>query len=226
MNDFLKVMLFVLIGTAAMLIPMSLVTWRYRIQLYKGVLVALYAALCGTISTYLWFFVENHFIGGISFFGAVFLMPVAFYFAPRIFREPFGDLMDMFAPGICMMLAVMKVQCLLSGCCRGRELHIGDMVMQFPSQLAEMVNGLVLMAILLTLAMCRKGKGKLYPLFMILYGCTRFVLQIFREEWVTHTGVLPTYGTIWSVLAVIIGAVWLWKMHKKEKIQEQVQPEA
>lgn len=221
MNDFLKVVLFVVIGTVAMLIPMFLVAWHYKMRLFKIVFVALYAAVCGTVSTYLWFFVENRWIGGISFFGAVFLMPLAFWLAPRLFQETFENLMDSFAPGICMMLAVMKAKCYISGCCGGRELCIDDTFMRFPSQLAELANALVLMGILLLLAMRPKCRGRLYPWYMVLYGCSRFILQFFREEWVTHTGVLPTYGTIWSVLSVVIGIIWLRSLNLKEKAKKQ-----
>ena len=220
MNDFLKVILFVLIGTVAMLFPMAFVAWRYRIRISKSVLVALYAAFCGTISTYFWFFVENHWIGGISFFGAVLLMPLFFLPAPKIFRESYKDLMDMFAPGICMMLAVMKVKCHISQCCGGRELCVGDALVRFPSQLAEMTNALILMVVLL-LMNNTKNKGRLYPWYMVLYGCSRFVLQVFREEWVKDIGVRLPYSMIWSVLSVIIGIIWMKKMDTQVCSEEQ-----
>lgn len=225
MDGFVKVLLYVAIGTAAMLIPMSLVAWRYKIRLRKSIPIAVYAALCGTLSTYLWFFLENRWFGGISFFGAVFLVPLAFLAVPRLFRESYENMMDVFAPGICMMLAIMKVQCLTSGCCQGRELYVGDTILRFPSPLAELANGLLLMIILLAMALRPKGRGMLYPWYMILYGCTRFVLQFFREEWVTRTGILPTYGTLWSVLSVAIGVFWIWKSKKKVQAADPVQTE-
>lgn len=213
-----KVMMFVGIGTLAMLLPMAAVAWLRKVKLWKSIPVALYATLAGTLSTYFWFFVENQYIGGISFFGAVFLVPVAFLLAPKLFREDYYPLIDMFAPGICMMLAVMKLQCYTTGCCGGRTLFINadGVPVVFPSQLAEMGNGLLIMAVLLIMAFGKRFRSKLYPYFMIFYGCTRFVLNFFREEWVTNTRKIPPLGTFWSILAILIGVIWLYILKKKK----------
>lgn len=217
----IKVLMYVGIGTIAMLFPMMFVTWRYGVKLWKSVPIALYAALAGTISTYLWFVVENQWFGGISFFGAVFLVPLAFFCATKLFRESFGDLMDIFAPGICMMLAVMKVQCLLAGCCDGRAIFetANGEIIKFPSQIAELINALVLCVVLMILAYKSKFRGALYPWYMVLYGITRFILNFFRDEW--GYGTIP-YGTMWSILSIIIGVIWLVKIRRNKKVQRML----
>ena len=131
----------------------------------------------------------------------------------------------MFAPGICMMLAVMKVQCFMSGCCAGRELFVNaeGVAVRFPSQLAELANGLILMAVLLIMAFRKKERGTLYPWFMVLYGITRFILNFFRVEYAEHVGFLPPYGTIWSVVSVIIGGIWLYLLSKKRAKQTVIE---
>ena len=103
----IKVMLYVSIGTVAMLFPMLIVAANRKTKLWKSLPVAFYATVTGTLSTYLWFLLENQWFGGISFFGAVFLVPLAFLLMRKPLREPYGNMMDMFAAGICMMLAVM-----------------------------------------------------------------------------------------------------------------------
>lgn len=217
-----KVMLYVGIGMIAMLLPMTLVAARRRIKLWKSIPIALYATLVGTISTYFWFFLENQYFGGISFFGAVFLCPVFFLLATKLFHEDYYDLIDMFAPGICMMLSVMKVQCYSTGCCGGKELFVNadGITVYFPSQLVELGNALLIMAVLLVLAFYNRFNKKLYPFFILIYGCTRFVLNFFRKEWVNDSGLLPPLGTIWSVLAIVIGAAWLMFLHRAERVKQ------
>ena len=220
----LKTLMYVSIGSIAVILPIMLVVYWYGIKIWKIFPIIVYAAITGTISTYLWFVIENQRFAGISFFGAVFLIPVAFLCATKLFRESFEDLMDICAVGICMMLAVMKVQCLMSRCCGGRALFqkANGVIVRFPSQIAELANGLILCMILLILAYKFKFRGKLYPIFLILYGITRFILNFFRDVW--GTGEIP-YGTIWSILSVIIGIVWLVRIKKdKQKlIKEDLQ---
>lgn len=215
----IKVMLYVSIGTVAMLLPMVIVAANRKTKLWKSLPVAFYATVTGTLSTYLWFFLENQWIGGISFFGAVFLVPMAFLLMRKPLREPYDNMMDMFAAGICMMLAVMKVQCLTSGCCGGRVLYYdaNAVAVVFPSQLAELANAVVLMLVLLIMGIKNRNRGRLYPWFMILYGVTRFVLNIFRQEWVTYDGPLMPLGNIWSLLALAAGIVWLVVLHRRAK---------
>jgi prolipoprotein diacylglyceryltransferase len=118
-----------------------------------------------------------------------------------------------------MMLAVMKVQCLTSGCCGGRVLYYdaNAVAVVFPSQLAELANAVVLMLVLLIMGIKNRNRGRLYPWFMILYGVTRFVLNIFRQEWVTYDGPLMPLGNIWSLLALAAGIVWLVVLHRRAK---------
>ena len=71
----LKVLLYVAIGTVVMYIPIIIQTIWYKISVWKSVVIALFLAISGTISTYLMFAVENRFFGGISFYGAVFFVP-------------------------------------------------------------------------------------------------------------------------------------------------------
>lgn len=202
-----------------MLLPILLVTHAYRIALWKSVPIAVYAATFGTLSTYIWYFVEGGTFGeGVSFYGAVFIMPIAFLLAIFILREKWTDLLDVFAPSICIMLSVMKMGCFLTGCCAGRELFVNadGVAVCFPSQLAELANALILMIVLLVMAFRKKRRGKLYPWFMVLYGITRFVLNFFRAEYAESIGWFPPFGTIWSLVSVVVGGIWLFWLAKKD----------
>lgn len=72
----------------------------------------------------------------------------------------------------------------------------GVMVPRHPSQLYEAgLEGLVLFAIMWTLAQRRRPEGMLFGLFLILYGIFRFCLEFFREP-------DAQLGLFWGVISM------------------------
>ncbi len=193
-----------------MLALMLIISIKYRIKLWKCIPVAITLTVIGTLGTYIMFFVENSVFEGCSYYGAVFIVPIVFIYFAKLIRIPYGDLMDLCAPAECIMLAIMKCQCLLSGCCGGRVMYLtpeGAPVL-FPSQIVELVNALAIMAVLMGLAFVPKLRGKLYPLYLIIYGVTRFTLNMFRmEQFPLLAGLTP--GCLWSLIAIFFGVMWL-----------------
>lgn len=218
-------LLFLGLGTVAMLIPILIISLKYGIKIWKSVLVALALTITGTIGTYIWFFVEASWFGGRSYYGAVFIVPLIFIFFSKIIRIPYGELMDLCAPSECLMLAIMKYQCLVEGCCGGRALYVleGKDVC-FPSQITELVNALLIMVALMLIALIGKGKwrGKIYPWYLIVYGVTRFILNFLRDDLSPLLLGLPA-GNLWSLLSIAIGLLWLTdrkvQIIKKSEIQ-------
>ena len=103
-----RFILFLLLGTLFMMIPICIQTKWYGLRWWKSILIAFVLTVCGTLGTYLWFFAENFMFGGRSFYGAVFLVPGLFILVSFLFRIPYGNLMDLCAPAECMMLVLMK----------------------------------------------------------------------------------------------------------------------
>lgn len=205
------------IGTALMALPMLLMAWKYRISLWKIPIVAVVLTVTGTIGTYIWFWIENGWFGGRSFFGAVFFVPIAFVLFAKVMKISYRELTDLCAPAECLMLAIMKVQCLRDGCCAGRLLYVNENGVEvlFPSQQVELINAFMVFAVLLGLFLFfrKRYQGMLYPCYLILYGVSRFILNIFRAEWVTHQGLLP-YGNIWSLVGIAVAVVWIFWQKK------------
>lgn len=215
-------------GTGAMLILILILMMVYRVKLWKGLPVAIALTFTGTIGTYIWFFVESSFFGGRSYYGAVFLVPIAFIYLAKLMRIPYGELMDFCAPAECVMLAIMKYQCLVDGCCTGRVMlkiaEDGSVV--FPSQMVELVNALLIMAVLMGMAAFKKNRGKVYPWYLIIYGGTRFILNFFRADISPLLIGLPA-GNLWSLLAIFIGVLWITdrKIVIVKKQSSQISPE-
>ena len=215
----MKLLIYLAIGTTAMLIPIMIQVLWNKIRVYKGFLLAIALTITGTLGTYLLYFIENHWIGGTSFYGAVFLVPIVFLAFPRVFGIPYGILLDICAPAECVMLAIMKVQCLLSGCCGGRALYVNAVgeTMYFPSQAIELINALLICVILLFIAHGKKNREENYPLYMVIYGTTRLILNSFRENQSAFLFGLPP-GHIWSIVSVLAGSIWLLVRLRKKRV--------
>lgn len=212
-----ELMQVLMLGTGLMMIPVLIVSICYRIQWWKSIPLSICLTAIGTIGTYLLFYVENGEAGGISFYGAVFLIPAGFWLVSKVLCVSYGQALDCCAPAVCVMLALMKTQCLMTGCCGGKVLYINDLGKEvvFPSQIAELVNALVLMVILLFLVYKRNHVGRIYPIYMVTYGITRFVLNLFRaNQSVFLLGMAP--GNFWSIISIMIGLAWLLFCRKKE----------
>lgn len=216
-----KLIIFLAIGTIAMSVPILTVSKEYGINKWKGLVVTLFLTVSGTAGTFLMYFVENGRFGGLSFYGAVFLVPAVFLAVAPLLRLPYGKVMDLCAVGECVMLALMKIHCILGGCCQGRVLFLdvaGEAV-RFPSREAELLMALVIFVLLLRWAMKGRKRGELYPWYLLLYGSTRFVLNIFREAWVTKETLLP-FGNIWSLVAITLGLIWLAVIRRRSREEE------
>lgn len=198
-----------------MLVPIAIQTQWYRIKLWKVLPTAVILTIVGTFGTYIWFFIENHWIGGTSFYGAVFVVPVIFSGVAKLLHIPYAELMDICAPAECAMLMVMKIQCQISGCCGGKPIFTfaDGSVFYFPSQIAEFVNAFVILIVLMILSRDPKQQGTLYPWYMMIYGITRFVLNHLREKSSTFALGL-TAGAFWSIWSVVLGFLWLRMINK------------
>ena len=137
-----------------------------------------------------------------------------------LLRIPYGRLMDLCAPSECVMLTIMKLQCLADGCCGGRTICLANGAeFVFPSQIVELIDAFAIAVILICMSRKEKHRDKLYPWYMVIYGATRFVLNLFRGGTTPFALGLPA-GNVWSLVAIIIGTVWLLAVSRRKTKQE------
>ena len=211
-----RLIVFLVAGLILLLFPMlQMARWK-QIRWPKVILVALLGTATGIAGAFLWYWLENGKFGGISYFGAVFLVPVVFALFFWLFREPYGIILDLCAPAECTMLVLMKIHCIISQCCGGRELFVtaSGISIHFPSQIAELINALILLSIVMILDRKKIFPKALYPCFMVLYGATRFVLNFFRAG-TTVFFLGMSAGHIWSLVSIVVGGLWLLIAYKK-----------
>jgi len=202
-------------GTIGMLILMLLRRKTFpQIQLWKFPVISVLLTVAGVIGAMLMHYIENGEFGGTSLFGSIFFIPILFL--PVLFlRVPFSTLMDLCAPAECLMLVLMKLDCLLSDCCYGK--YLPALGFQFPSQIVEMLTFFVIMLLLLHLERSEKNRGRIYGHYLIIYGIARFILNWFRYGVKPFVWILPA-GNFWSLVAIAAGLVWLAVVGKLQKL--------
>ena len=190
---------------------------RYGIVIWKTILIMALVGGLGILSTQVLYFIENGEWGGMSFFGAVLFLPVIMTPVAWLLRIPAEDMTDFISPPGLLMFAVMKANCFFSGCCGGRVLSVSGngTPIVFPSQIVEAVTTVCLVVALLCWDHRGKTETKLYPISLVSYGLLRFVLNWFREPGEAFFLGMQK-GTLWSVIAVVAGVLWLLILHNRD----------
>jgi len=199
-------MLIIGFGTVGMLFLLLIRRKAFpSVQVWKLPIISVMLTIAGVAGAMLMFFIESGHFGGTSFFGAILFIPILMLPA-LLLRIPYGTIMDMCAPAECLMLAFMKVDCLISDCCIGK--YLPTLGFQFPSQIVEMLTILIIMLVLLHFERDARNRNMLYAYYLILYGATRFALNWFRYGIKPFVWILPA-GNFWSIVAIIVGLLWL-----------------
>lgn len=199
-------------GTAAM----SVMNYKRREKLgiskVLAVLLGVYTAISGLIGAKLMYIFENFSqvlengitLGGVSFYGTVFFMPIAMLVAAAVLKKKRSQAIDFVTPPILLMLAFMRAGCFLNGCCGGISFDVcGLQIESIPTQLIELTMDVGIMCYLLKRVNKKLTYGELYYLFMIMYGIGRFMIEFIRIREISVLGM--SNGQIFSVLSVFVG---------------------
>jgi len=137
--------------------------------------------------------------GGVFYGGLLLAFAVGFWYV-RKHRLPVWPTADAIAPGIALGHVVGRFGCLLAGCCYGRPTtmpwgisftdpfaasNVGTPlhVALHPTQLYEAgVELLILVFLLATERFWRKRAGLLFWVYILLYGISRFVIELYRGD--------------------------------------------
>jgi len=171
--------------------------------------------------------------GGVFYGGLILALIVAFWYMRR-HRLPVWTTCDLFAPGIALGHVIGRLGCFLAGCCYGTETTV-PWAVRFtdpfaaanvgtplhvdlhPTQLYEAgAEGLILVLLLATERWGRSFPGRTFWGYMFLYGCSRFVIEIFRGDprgFVPGTG-LSTSQFI-SVILVPLSVIMLFVLSRR-----------
>lgn len=178
---------------------------RLNIRPLTSAMLGVTYTLFGVLSVKLFAFLETGFssasFGNMSLFGGVFFMPVCFYVTAKIVKVSERELVDVVTPSMLFMLLLMRINCLLSGCCKG--VIISGTGHRFPSREAEILLYIVLIVCFCYQVLRKQSNGTVYPVFMLSYGVFRFVMEFFRA---TEPQTLFHMAHLWALLSAVFGA--------------------
>lgn len=206
------------IGIALMFLVMLTIRDEYSIPVWKVLAIAITGAAAGYLGTSTMSFIESGDWTGRSFFGAIFFAPIIMIPIAYVLKLDPRNVLDLSAPCELTMLFLLKIKCKIDGCCYGRIIIDNDEgVIRFPSQIVEAAVAFILVILFIVLIRKQFIRDTAYPWYMILYGLTRFILNLFRET-TPFIWILPA-GNFWSIISILIGAVWIM-ISKKKNIKE------
>ena len=148
-------------------------------------------------------------------FGAVFLLPLFYYFGAKLFKRNTAVVMDISAVCLTIGLIFGRFDCLVGGCCAGMRFPIGSL--HWPLREIELIYYVAFLLYYCTRIHHGKTHGEVYPIFMITYGILRFLLEWFRVEYTTSIGALHL-AHIWALICFMLGlSVYETLKEKRQK---------
>ena len=191
-----------------------LVNRKLNLPIWKLVIFTLAIVPIGMFCGKLMRLVEAGTWEGVSYYGALLFAPFPMLLVGLLLRVKPVDTLTMCAPAGCVTLFFLKIQCKITGCCYGRILRYleNGRLVRFPSQIVEMIVGIILLFVIMRIIQSEKQRKFVYAWFLLLYGSTRFFLNLLRD---TEPFVLGlSAGCFWSLIACIIGGGALYLGHR------------
>ena len=138
----------------------------------------------------------------------------------RWMKDDWRRMLDFMAPAFPLTQVAAKIACCFAGCCFGFPMEHGlwNPVFQqtlFPVQLLEGLVALIVCVLCVLYAHRTRFRadGRVYPLFLILFGGTRFFLEFLRLNLKLFWGISEL--ALWALLMVLIGTIWLLRGRRK-----------
>jgi len=219
------------LGYILMVVLMLLKTRRekYGLNRIKSVAFATGELIVGILGCKILFILENLdyvknnglTLGGFSFYGAMFLIPLLMPLIGKLLRLNFRDSLDCAAVCIIAMLGTIRIGCFLNGCCGGRVFNIGDFYFTFPTQLIECIFDFLVLFVLLKNEKKGVVQGLFYPKLLLLYGSARFLIEFLRntdKDWL-----YLSHAQWFSIAAIITGVILeiILKKQTKDSVEDK-----
>jgi len=166
-------------------------------------------------------------MGGGVFYGGVLGGGAAVFLYCRRYKLPIKKVLAFYIPAVPLFHTFGRVGCFLAGCCWGIEHAHGVVYTQslaapngiplLPIQLIEAGCNLMMFVMLLIASNRLKKPHNVFPLYLIFYGITRFVLEFFRGDTVRGIALLSTSQWISIGLVVFSIALLIWERISTKK---------
>lgn len=187
------------------------IVWQRREKLrqknfFQTIFICLIFSVCSTFSAMLFAGIEGVISGegfgitAVSTYGVYLLCPFLLIIFAKVCKSGISDVFDVFALYALPSLFFLRCNCLISGCCGGKEIF--DTGLSWPTREAELIFYAVMLFVLLKREKRNVPQGTAFPLLMILYGAFRFIDEWFRTA--PGAGFIHL-AHIWSLITIVIG---------------------
>lgn len=147
--------------------------------------------------------------GAISTYGIYLIAPLLLLAVAAALKLDARQLFDDYALYALPSLFLLRINCLLAGCCGGTQIaHTG---LTWPTRQAEMLFYAIMLLVLLRREKRGAPPGTGFPLLMMCYAAFRFEVEWFRT---VEPPAALHIAHIWSVLTFIIGLLLYLKIRK------------
>jgi phosphatidylglycerol:prolipoprotein diacylglycerol transferase len=187
--------------------------------------------------------------GGLVFYGGFIGATAAVYWLTRRMNLSVGRVADCFAVALPVGQAIGRFGCLFNGCCFGKPttsaFHVQyeyagpiwqtqveqgvilpsamECLPVFPVQNVQTLLNLLVCGLLIWLATRVKRPGRLFALYLILYGTVRFLNEFNRGDYLTRFHGM-TNAQVMSLAVIIPGGIllyWLIGRYSEEECADE-----
>ena len=184
---------------------------RLKMPWYVALILAILHVAYGVFCVRIFARMEGAGSGAMSLFGAVFFMPIGYWLGAKLFKRPPAEVFDLFAVPMIFTLMCARVNCLIAGCCAGRQITMTS-PLRWPTREAELLFYVVFLALMAPRVRRDETKGVVYPLYLIAYGAFRAIVECFR---VSSTNQVFHLSHVWALLALSLGLSIYAEMRKR-----------
>lgn len=193
----------------------------WKIKTYKYWIIVPAMTLVGVLGAKTASWIAYGRFSGTRLYGTVLAIAIFGAVLAILLCIPYEQLYGFSSGGTWLAVTVMKVPCIIDGCCAGKVMYVdgnGKSVL-FPSQIVETVVAAIIFAWFFILGKSNYPHGRLFPLAMIWYGIYRYAFDFLRGHPLEQSPFvlwIPA-GRFFSLLILIIGLVAMYLVMKKEK---------
>ena len=156
-------------------------------------------------------------MSGLSLFGTLYLSLIFVPIFAVFFHKKVTDTFDFITPTWLILLSFVRFGCFISGCCGARQMVFHGFPVRLPVQLFEVICDLCILSLCLWIDQPKQEKNRkefrAFPLLLVTYCFTRFLLEFLRNNEITSLGI--TISQVHCVAFLLIGIVSLLKIRGK-----------
>jgi hypothetical protein len=151
-------------------------------------------------------------------YGALFLLPLFYYFWARLTKRKLPLAMDVATVGMMIGLLVGRLNCVITGCCEGLPISFWPEI-RWPIREIELIYCGIFVVLAARKVLKKRSRGLTLPTMWVSYGALRFAMEWVREEYTGSIGIFHM-AHIWSLISMGVGAgiyIYISKTQKEVK---------